>query len=479
MQRLSHAFESTHVLVVGDIILDRYWFGATSRISPEAPVPVVRIESTEDRPGGASNVAMNVISLGAKATLIGVTGVDEAAEKLMRELQAKGIQCRFKRVSGVTTITKLRVLSQHQQLIRLDFEDGLQGFQKESLLEDYRVSLHQADIVVLSDYAKGSLAGIEDLIERARTAGKAVIVDPKGQDFSRYRGATVITPNLKEFQGVAGACDEENALVDKARRLCEQLSLEALLVTRGEQGMTLVPKEADAIHLPARSREVYDVTGAGDTVVAVLAASLAAGYSLVQATTLANTAAGLVVAKLGAAAVSGNELEAALRENMDGDAVILDEESLIRAVQAARLGGETIVMTNGCFDVLHAGHVRYLAEAKKLGDRLIVAVNDDASVRRLKGPGRPVNPLTHRLAVLAGLKSVDWVVAFSEDTPRRLICRTLPDILVKGGDYRPDQIAGGDCVIAAGGQITTLPYLAGCSSSRIIAAARPEASASR
>lgn len=470
MHRFLHALESTHVLVVGDIILDRYWFGATLRISPEAPVPVVRIESTEDRPGGAGNVAMNVISLGAKATLIGVTGVDEAAEKLMGKLEMRGIQCRFTRIRGVPTVTKLRVLSQHQQLIRLDFEDGFQGFQSEDLLKDYRSSLKQADIVVLSDYAKGSLAGIADLIELARAADKAVIVDPKGQDFSRYRGATVITPNLKEFQAVAGACDEENALVDKAQRLCEELGLEALLVTRGEQGMTLVPRGAEALHLPARAREVYDVTGAGDTVVAVFAASLAAGHSLVQATALANTAAGLVVAKLGAATVSMNELETALHGDMDREAAILDEESLIRAVQAARLRGETIVMTNGCFDVLHAGHVRYLEEARRLGDRLIVAVNDDASVRRLKGNGRPLNPLEHRLAVLAGLKSVDWVVAFSEDTPRRLICRILPDILAKGGDYTPERIAGAECVTAAGGQITTLPYLPGCSSSRIIKA---------
>jgi D-beta-D-heptose 7-phosphate kinase/D-beta-D-heptose 1-phosphate adenosyltransferase len=368
----------------------------------------------------------------------------------------------------VTTITKLRVLSQHQQLIRLDFEDGFQGFQKDSLLEDYQASLKQAHIVVLSDYAKGSLAGVADLIEIARAAGKAVIVDPKGRDFSRYRGATVITPNLKEFQDVVGACDEENVLVDKARRLCEELRLEALLVTRGEQGMSLVPREADAIHLPVHAREVYDVTGAGDTVVAVLAASLAAGYNLAQATVLANTAAGLVVAKLGAATVSISELEVTLHEHRDTDAVILDEGSLIRAVQAARLRNETLVMTNGCFDVLHAGHVRYLEAAKKLGDRLIVAVNDDASVHRLKGPGRPINPLEHRLAVLAGLKSVDWVVVFSEDTPRRLICQILPDILVKGGDYTPDQIAGSDCVKAAGGRTIALPYLSGCSSSRII-----------
>jgi D-beta-D-heptose 7-phosphate kinase / D-beta-D-heptose 1-phosphate adenosyltransferase len=471
MYRLLQAFESIHVLVVGDIILDRYWFGTTSRISPEAPVPVVRIETTEDRPGGAGNVAMNVTSLGARATLIGVTGTDEAAERLACQLQARGVQCYFRRVSGFTTVTKLRILSQHQQLIRLDFEDGFQGLDPYNLLEDHRTHLDRAAIVVLSDYAKGSLVDVKHLIEIARAAGKPVIVDPKGQDFSRYRGATVVTPNLKEFQAVVGACNEEDSLVDKAQRLAQELGLEALLITRGEQGMTLVPQGQEAVHLPARAREVYDVTGAGDTVVAVLATSLAAGYNLAQAMALANTAAGLVVAKLGAATVSVNELETAMQGDLDQEPAILDEESLVRRVQSARRRGETIVMTNGCFDVLHAGHVHYLEGARKRGDRLIVAINDDASVQRLKGERRPINSLEHRMAVLAGLKSVDWVVPFSEDTPKRLICRIVPDVLVKGGDYKPDQIAGQECVIAAGGQVITLPYVPGCSSSRIIAAA--------
>jgi D-beta-D-heptose 7-phosphate kinase/D-beta-D-heptose 1-phosphate adenosyltransferase len=461
-------FNSARVLVAGDIMLDRYWFGTTTRISPEAPVPVVRVEAMEERPGGAANVAMNVVSLGAQATLLGITGADEAAESLERQLALRGVECVWSRPAGFTTVTKLRVLSQHQQLIRLDFEEPVQPSTNSDLLENFKARLHIADVVVLSDYAKGCLQDPAAFIARAREAGKPVIVDPKSADFSRYRGATLVTPNLKEFQMVAGNCADESALVEKARELCEQFDLSALLVTRGEHGMTLVPRTQEPVHLPARAREVFDVTGAGDTVVAVLAASLAAGHDLVHATALANTAAGIVVGKLGAATVTLDELHAALHEPVEDVSIVLDEESLLAQARAARLRGETIVMTNGCFDILHAGHIHYLTEAKKLGDRLIVAVNDDASVARLKGPSRPVNPLEQRMAVLAGLKAVDWVVPFSEDTPQRLICRVLPDVLVKGGDYTPEQVAGGDCVVAAGGKVRILNFVEGCSSSKII-----------
>jgi D-beta-D-heptose 7-phosphate kinase/D-beta-D-heptose 1-phosphate adenosyltransferase len=432
------AFEQARVLVAGDVMLDRYWHGATSRISPEAPVPVVHVGQAEERAGGAANVALNIAALGAQARLLGMTGDDEEAAALEAMLAAAGIDCGFQKIAGIPTVTKLRVISRHQQLIRLDFEGGFAAIDAAGLLEGYRQGLAQCDVVVLSDYGKGTLAQVEEMIALARAAGKPVLVDPKAQDFSRYDGATVITPNMAEFEQVAGPCRDEQELVEKGAVLLQQHDLDALLVTRGERGMTLLRRGAPEFHLPAQAREVFDVTGAGDTVISVLAAALAAGEDLPAATALANLAAGIVVGKLGTASVSVPELR-----------------------RAAHLG-------------LHAGHVAYLAAARHLGDRLVVAVNDDASVQRLKGRGRPVNPVDRRMAVLAALGSVDWVVPFSEDTPERLICEIQPDLLVKGGDYRPEEIAGYDCVKRRGGEVVVLGFEEGCSTSGIIDAIRQQ-----
>lgn len=439
------AFESARVLVVGDVMLDRYWYGTASRISPEAPVPVVRVEQVEERPGGAGNVAQNVAALGAGATVIGITGEDEAAENLSQHLSKSGVECLFLRSPSCSTITKLRVLSQHQQLIRLDFEEPFQEFDFTLLIETFTKCLPGFDVVVFSDYGKGTLRPIKKLIDMACNMNKPVLVDPKSRDFSVYQGATVITPNLSELAAVVGPCKDEDELWERGRSLIHSHGFEAILVTRGEQGMTLLRKKEGALHLPAQAREVYDVTGAGDTVISVLAAGLAAGQNIAQATALANLAAGIVVGKLGTATVSAPELRHALHEQDASAHGTMTEKQLLVAAHDARARGETIVMTNGCFDLLHAGHVAYLKQARALGDRLIVAVNDDVSVRRLKGDGRPINLLEQRLSVLASLECVDWVVPFSEDTPERLICRVLPDYLVKGGDYRPDQV----CVVHA------------------------------
>ena len=465
-------FDTAHVLVVGDIILDRYWSGPTQRVSPEAPVPVVQIEQTEERPGGAGNVALNVASLGARASLIGLTGTDEASETLENGLNQSGVDCHFSQLADFPTITKLRVLSQHQQLIRLDFESTSMDPDVESLMEKYRQQLNDADVVILSDYAKGCLSHVERLIDMAKKVGKKVIVDPKGNDFGRYRNATLITPNYGEFIAVVGDCHDIEEIVSKGNALCKELNLEALLVTRGEHGMTLLQQDQEAVHLPARAAEVFDVTGAGDTVIATLATTIAAGGSLVHATALANTAAGLVVAKLGAASVSLEELHKALHEPRDGDTGILAEDQIVDQMQAARLRGETIVMTNGCFDILHAGHINYLEKARTLGDRLIIAVNEDDSVRRLKGEERPLNSVADRMTILSALSCVDWVVPFSEDTPERLISRLLPDILVKGGDYKIADIVGGQQVTDNGGKVTVLDFVDGYSTTKLIETAR-------
>ncbi len=474
MDNLNTLFTAARVLVVGDVMLDRYWHGETQRISPEAPVPIVRIiDDGDERPGGAANVALNIRSLGAAVSLVGLTGRDHAAQTLKSLLGEHGIDNHLLEQPGTQTIVKLRVLSQHQQLIRLDFEDSRPVVDWDGIRSRVVHALPEAQAVVLSDYAKGCLVEPAALIALARKAGRPVIVDPKGVDFSRYRGATVITPNLKEFEAVVGICEDEAAIERRARDLCARHQFEAVLVTRGEHGMTLVPARREAVTLSARTRDVYDVTGAGDTVCAVLAAALAAGTDLSQATRLANTAAGIVVGKLGAATVTIPELEDELHGRTGGRFGVLNEAELLGEVRAARQRGERIVMTNGCFDILHAGHVQYLAKARERGDRLLVAVNDDHSVRRLKGEGRPVNPLAERMQVLAALSAVDWVVPFAEDTPERLIGGVLPDVLVKGGDYRPEDVAGGDCVRAHGGEVVILDYIPGCSTSGIIKGLSP------
>ncbi|SQI42878.1 Bifunctional protein hldE [Leminorella richardii] len=461
-------FSRASVMVVGDVMLDRYWHGPTSRISPEAPVPVVKVNTVEDRPGGAANVAMNIASLGGGSRLVGLTGMDEAARVLNTRLDEVNVRCDFVTVPSCPTITKLRVLSRNQQLLRLDFEEGFENVDPQPMLDRVQQALPQLGALVLSDYAKGALNCVQSLIALGRKAGVPVLIDPKGSDFERYRGATLLTPNLSEFEAVVGHCKTEEELVVRGMALIERFEFSALLVTRSENGMTLLQPGKDPFHLPTQAQEVYDVTGAGDTVIGVLAASMASGLSMEEACFMANAAAGVVVGKLGTSTVSPIELENAIRGRADTGFGVMDEAQLKQAVAHARRRGEKVVMTNGCFDILHAGHVSYLANARKLGDRLIVAVNSDASTRRLKGETRPVNPLAQRMIVLSALESVDWVVSFEEDTPQRLIADVLPDLLVKGGDYKPEDIAGSEEVWAAGGDVRVLNFEDGCSTSNII-----------
>lgn len=461
-------YQQSDVLVVGDIMLDRYWYGPTGRISPEAPVPVVRINQHEERPGGAANVAMNIAALGGKAKLIGFVGQDEPAHILQDKLSSLDVDCHFVGIEHYPTITKLRVLSRNQQLIRLDFEEDFHGQDAAPLLAKIANTLPAAKVMILSDYAKGVLAQVQKMIQMANVAGVPTLVDPKGTDFERYRGATLLTPNMSEFEAVVGACKTEEEIVQKGLALMQQYDFKSLLVTRSEHGMTLLQPNKEALHLPTFAKEVFDVTGAGDTVISVLAASLAAGKSLEQACALANAAAGIVVGKLGTSTLSTIELTEAIHGSRQSGYGVVTQDVLKTVVAAAKSRGERVVMTNGCFDILHAGHVAYLNEAAKLGDRLIVAVNSDESVRGLKGSGRPVNNVERRMAVLAGLGAVDWVVPFSEDTPQRLISEVLPNLLVKGGDYRPEDIAGGAEVIAAGGDVRVLNFENGCSTTEII-----------
>jgi D-beta-D-heptose 7-phosphate kinase/D-beta-D-heptose 1-phosphate adenosyltransferase len=462
------SFQDARLLVIGDVMLDRYWHGSANRISPEAPVPVVKVANQEDRPGGAGNVALNISALGSATRIIGVVGEDESGAELESRLTAAGVLCDFIQCPGKPTITKLRVISQHQQLIRADFEQAFEKQDVSSLLIKAKEQIANTQAMVLSDYAKGALQEIEPLIKLGRDHGIPVIVDPKGSDFDKYRGATLITPNLNEFEAVVGHCANETDLVTKGMQLVKDLELEAILITRGEHGMTLIRPDSPELHLPAKAQEVFDVTGAGDTVISVLAAALAAGETMADATALANIAAGLVVGKLGTAAISGPELRRAILGEQDSGRGVMTSDQLAIAVQDARAHGERIVFTNGCFDIIHAGHVGYLNEAKKLGERLVIAINNDDSVRRLKGPGRPINPVERRMAVLAGLEAVDWVVSFSEDTPGALLQSLKPEILVKGGDYTIDQVVGGEFVLSYGGKVQALEFLDNCSTSDIV-----------
>lgn len=448
-------------------MLDRYLFGSTDRISPEAPVPIVHVQETDDRPGGAANVAVNLASLGVTTRLVGVVGKDDAGESLQSILKSRGIHCDFHSVEDRPTITKTRVQSRGQQLIRLDQENAA-AMPGDAVVDVLKKSIKDAGAVVLSDYGKGALADVAAMIAVCREAGVPVLVDPKGEEFEKYRGASLITPNQSEFEAVVGVCDTEEELVSRARKMLDDLGMDALLITRSEKGMLLLEADMEPVFLRAQAREVFDVTGAGDTVIATLAGAIASGQDLASAAALANIAAGLVVRKIGVATVTPGEISISLHQRGQGGRGLVGLKELKSMIAESRDRGERIIMTNGCFDVLHAGHVSYLEEAKGLGDRLIVAVNDDASVRRLKGESRPVNKLEDRLLVLAGLAAVDWVVPFSDDTPASLIAELLPDVLVKGGDYNPDDIAGARDVLKNGGEVRVLAFRDGHSSSRII-----------
>ncbi|MCK9620701.1 MAG: bifunctional D-glycero-beta-D-manno-heptose-7-phosphate kinase/D-glycero-beta-D-manno-heptose 1-phosphate adenylyltransferase HldE [Methylobacter sp.] len=464
-------FTKARIIVIGDVMLDRYWSGQAARISPEAPVPVVRVKAIEDRVGGAGNVALNIAKLGGKVTLLGVVGDDAEGEILRRLLEAEGVNCDFVVEREIRSICKLRVMAQHQQLIRIDFEETSLQFDSSALLARLVEHLSKNNTVVFSDYGKGTLADVATYIIKAKQAGIKVLVDPKGVDYQRYTQADLITPNLSELQAVVGVSEHEDDLIERGRALLKRYQIPTLLLTRGEAGMTLI--QDDQVHsLPAQAKDVFDVTGAGDTVIAVMALGVALDMALYDAMYLANLAGGIVVGKLGTSTVSMQELTRAMHGDRDSRYGIVSEDELAQILAGAKAHDERIIMTNGCFDLLHAGHVTYLQQAKALGDRLVVAVNSDASVRRLKGESRPINGLQERMTVLAALAYVDWVVSFEEETPERLYCRLLPDVIVKGGDYSSEQVAGGECVIRAGGEVKILQFVDGQSTTAMIKKAR-------
>lgn len=462
-------FSSANILVIGDVMLDRYWTGATSRISPEAPVPVVKIGDIENRLGGAANVAQNLATLGCKVSLSGIVGSDEASSIVKSLLDQANIKNLLSEDASNPTITKLRVMSRHQQLLRMDFEEKLHNTNKDKLLENIGQHINTFNAVIISDYAKGTISDAQPIIQLCKNRNIPVFIDPKGSNFEHYRNADVITPNLSELQAIIGEQESLPALFSKTQELCKSLNLKAILVTLSEKGMALIQANKPALHIPTEAKDVFDVTGAGDTVIATFTASAAAGSDFPSAMKLSNAAAGVVVGKLGTSTVTPTELRLALLQqdqHIEKGAITLD--NLIKQLEISRHKGEKIVFTNGCFDILHAGHVRYLKQAAELGDRLIVGLNSDESISRLKGKERPVVSLEERLEVLASLNCVDWVIPFSDDTPASLISAIKPDFLTKGGDYIIEEIVGYSTVTSYGGQVITLPFVPGCSTSSII-----------
>ena len=465
------------ILVVGDVMLDRYWTGDSSRISPEAPVPVVKIGDLDDKVGGAANVARNIAHLDGQVTLLGIVGEDENGERLEQLLASENITSALVKQNQQPTITKLRVISRQQQVVRLDFEEAFATEHASAVKAAFEAQLNNFDFVLFSDYNKGSLSNIKEMIQIARDAGKKVLVDPKSKDLADYAGANVITPNKTEFVAAGGLVNNELEIQSSARSIMENCGIESILLTRSEQGMSAITADSKT-DMPAQVLEVSDVTGAGDTVIATLTMMMAAGLDLADAAKVANLAAGIVVAKLGAATVSPEELYRVVNEHMFASKQAHYQtpfEEVLKHIEFARQSGEKIVFTNGCFDILHAGHVHYLEQAKALGDRLVVGLNNDASITRLKGEGRPVNPLKERATVITGLASVDWVIPFGEvngnefdDTPYDIIKQVNPDVLVKGGDYTVDTIVGADLVQKAGGEVAVIEFVDGCSTTRII-----------
>jgi len=479
---LAQAFSRQTVLCVGDLMLDEFVYGEVSRISAEAPAPVIAAQRSETNIGGAGNVARNIASLGGQCIFTGLIGEDEVGVKLAVTLaQEPGIESVLVHDPARPTTRKVRFVSEHfsTHMLRADWElaQPASGEIEQKLIDAVLPNIARAEIVLLSDYAKGVLTArvIRNVIDAAKRLGKRVIVDPKSPNFAIYRGATLLTPNRKEFaEATRSRADSEASIAEAARDAMHLADCEAMLVTRSEHGMTLVTREGEAVHVPALPVKVRDVSGAGDTVAAALALSLAAGAGWEAALRVANAAAAVAVGKKGTATVT----QAELRRKILPHASLAAEEKIAAAdvldaqLAAWRRQGLRVGFTNGCFDILHPGHVKVLTAARGACDRLVVGLNSDASVRRLKGEDRPVQDERARAEVLAALEAVDLVVVFDEDTPIRLIERIRPSVLVKGGDYTREQVVGYEVVEANGGEVLLVDVLEGHSTTSLVKRAR-------
>ncbi len=467
-------FEFGRLVVIGDLLLDKYVFGSVGRISPEAPVPVLLKTRQSVVPGGAANVAVNAAALGCSVNLIGVVGEDKQADILRQTLgKWSGIDVQGLVVEpGWSTISKTRVLSGQQQIVRIDEETVVSFSQatNDRLIVATKAALETADVLICSDYAKGVLsdAVLREVIDHARAMNVPVIVDPKRKNFSAYRGASLVTPNRSEMILATGLPLGSNAEVEKAARVASEQFGGDVLVTRSEEGMTLWQRNGHVRHETARKSEVYDVSGAGDTVLATVAGVLSAGQDIDTAVVIATVAASIAVSKLGTTVVSNVELSHELMEDITDTGMVASLSHARRMMQKWHQHGASVVFTNGCFDLLHPGHISLLRAAAQKGDKLVVGINSDASVKRLKGPTRPVQNEQARAIVIGALREVDMVVIFGEDTPLELITALKPDVLVKGADYTEDAVVGGDVVKAAGGRVELVDLVEGCSTSNLV-----------
>lgn len=473
---LIHAFSSTRILCVGDVMLDQFVRGTISRISPEAPVPVLHIKEESTVLGGAGNVVRNLEALGSAVTFLSVVGKDSNGAHVQNLFKAfPKVEVHLLIDETRITTTKTRFIAANQQVLRTDWEKSLPISPEieEKLLQLFKDHIQSHDLVILSDYAKGifSPQGLQALIQEARVHEKPVLIDPKGHDYLRYKGATLLTPNRQElFLTTFAATRTQDELVSVAQAIIKACELKAIIVTRGPEGMTLIEANGNTEHLPTQSLEIFDVSGAGDTVMATLAVSLAKGASLATAMRLANAAAGLVVAKVGTAVVHPEELLTALHHQdlETHEQKIVSWQKAQDRIQKWKRRGSRIVFTNGCFDLLHPGHIALLRQAKKAGDRLIIGLNADSSVQRLKGPTRPIQQEAARALILSSLESVDLVVLFEEDTPLELIQTLKPDVLVKGADYAIHQVVGAPFVQSYGGEVLLIDLVEGQSTTRMV-----------
>tara|TARA_B100000242_G_scaffold207582_1_gene150663 strand:- start:49 stop:1458 length:1410 start_codon:yes stop_codon:yes gene_type:complete len=459
--------EKKRILTLGDLILDIYYIGNSNRISPEAPVPIVDINSINKKIGGAGNVALNVAKLGGESVLLSTLGEDEISREIIDILNENLIENIIYKDKKTEGIKKIRVVSQNQQQIRLDFERRKYKNIEEILFSELETITERIDLIILSDYGKGTLNSCEKIIKHANSKKIKTLIDPKGNDFSKYKNAFLIKPNLLEFENIVGKCQNDFLLEEKGLGLISKLNIDYLIVTKGDKGVSIISKN-EIQHMPSISRDVFDVTGAGDTFIATLGVFLANDYTVKEAVMKANIAAGIVISKIGTATVNMSEINAYDGQSNFSNNKIKEINELRSIFSNLRKKGKKIVMTNGCFDILHRGHIEYLAKAKELGDVLIIALNDDNSIKILKGEKRPINKIYDRLKIISSLNFVDYVCQFSEETPLNIYKDLSPDVLVKGGDYKIENIIGAKEILKKGGEVKVIPFLKGYSSSDII-----------
>ncbi len=461
------------LLVVGDLILDQYIWGSVDRISPEAPVQVLESRSENFVPGGAANVANNLVALGCDVRLVGAIGADSEGGKLIQLLEEESVNCEgVKKFDHRPTINKIRVIAQNQQILRIDKEEKgpIEKKVEQEIIDELSSTVPLVDGIICSDYCKGLLTNniLEAIVSSSRKNNKLVFVDPKGKDFSKYKGATILTPNEYEVEQAGGSVNNYD-MVLAARKLMKQAQLDSMLVTRGKDGMSLFKSDNEPVHIPTEAKDVYDVTGAGDTVIATFAMAALSGVDFIDAAKIANKAAGFVIGKVGTSIIHREDLKNLLEENiLRPSQNILKLNELKQVVSQAKSYRKSVVFTNGCFDIIHGGHIEYLEKASKLGDILVIGLNSDSSVRRLKGEGRPIKTEQERANILAALKYVNYITIFSEETPEKIIRELKPDIIAKGSDYTVDQVVGKDIVEEYGGRVELVPVVKGLSTSSLV-----------